>query len=87
MRLAKRRYYEKELEDAKSNTHAIWKSLNKALNRKKPRPQLNTIFKSDGQEISDPVKVANRFAATSLIYIYSVITSSASEKNTLRRLP
>ena len=29
----------------------------------KSRPQLNTIFKSDGQEISDPVEVANRFCS------------------------
>ena len=58
LRLAKRRYYEKELEDAKSNTHATWKISNEVLNRKKQRSQLNTIFKSDGQEISDTVEVA-----------------------------
>ena len=63
LRLAKRRYYEKKLEDAKSNTHATWKILNEVLNRKKSRPQLNTIFKSDGQEISDPVEVADRFCS------------------------
>ena len=63
LHLAKRRYYEKKLEDAKSNTHATWKILNEVLNRKKSRPQLNTIFKSDGQEISDPVEVANRFCS------------------------
>ena len=72
LRLAKRRYYEKKLEDAKSNTHANWKILNEVLSRKKTRPQLNTIFKSDGKEISDPVEVANRFArftATSLVLV------------------
>ena len=72
LRLAKRRYYEKKLEDAKSNTHATWKILNEVLNRKMTRPQLNTIFKSDGKEISDPEKVANRFArftATSLVLV------------------
>ena len=37
--------------------------LNEVLNRKKPRPQLNTIFKSDGREISDSVEVANRFCS------------------------
>ena len=64
MRLGRRRYYEKKLENAKSNTHATWKILNKVLNRKKSRPQLNTIFKSaEGQEISDPVGVANRFCS------------------------
>ena len=74
LRLAKRWYYEKKLEDAKSNTHATWKILNEVLNRKKSRPQLNTIFKSDGQEISDPVEVANRFcsyfSSLSLIHIW-----------------
>ena len=32
LHLAKCRYYEKKLEDAKSNTHAIWKILNEVLN-------------------------------------------------------
>ena len=36
--LAKRRYYEKKLEDAKLNTHvSSWKFLNKVLNRKKAK--------------------------------------------------
>ena len=44
----------------------------KSYLEKKTRPQLNTIFKSDGKEISDPVEVANRFArftATSLVLV------------------
>ena len=41
LRLAKRRYYEKKLEDAKSNTHASsWKFLNKVLNRKKAKASI-----------------------------------------------
>ena len=63
LRLAKHRYYEKKLENAISNAHATWKTLNEVLNRKKSRAQLNTIFKSDDQEISDPVEVANRFCS------------------------
>ena len=43
LRQAKHRYYEKKLEDAKSNAHATWKTLNEVLNRKKSRAQLNTI--------------------------------------------
>ena len=31
------------------------------MNRKKSKPKVNSIFKSDGQEISDPVIIANRF--------------------------
>ena len=70
LRLAKRRYCEKKLEDAKSNTDATWKILNEVLSRKKPRPQLNTIFKSAGREISDPVEIANRFCSyTSLVLV------------------
>ena len=35
LRLAKRLYFKKKLEDVKSNTHATWKILNEILNRKK----------------------------------------------------
>ena len=37
LRLAKRLYFEKKLEDVKSNTHATWKILNEILNRKKSK--------------------------------------------------
>ena len=63
LRLAKRLYYEKKLQDVKSNTHATWKILNEVLNRKKSKPQVNTVFKSDDLEISDPIEVANRFSS------------------------
>ena len=61
MRSARRLYYEKKLEYAKANTHATWKILNDILNRKKSKPKVNSIFTSDGQEISDPVIIANKF--------------------------
>ena len=32
-------------------------------NRKKSKPQVNTVFRSDNQEISDPIEVANRFSS------------------------
>ena len=63
MRLAKRLYYEKKLQDVKSNIHATWKILNEVLNRKKSKPQVNTVFRSDNLEISDPIEVANRFSS------------------------
>ena len=44
--MARRLYYEKKLEDAKSNTHATWKILNEILNRNKAKY---------------PVEIANRF--------------------------
>ena len=61
MRSARRLYYEKKLEYAKSNTYATWKILNDILNRKKLKPKVNSIFTSDGQDISDPVIIANKF--------------------------
>ena len=63
LRLAKRLYYEKKLQDVKSNTHSTWKILNEVLNRKKSKPQVNTVFRSDNLEISDPIEVANRFSS------------------------
>ena len=63
LRLAKRLYYEKKLQDVKSNTHATWKILNEVVNRKKSKPQVNTVFRSDNLEISDPIEVANRFSS------------------------
>ena len=63
LRLAKRLYYEKKLQDVKSNIHATWKILNEVLNRKKSKPQVNTVFRSDNLEISDPIEVANRFSS------------------------
>ena len=44
LRLAKRLYYEKKLQDVKSNTHATWKILNEVLHRKKSKPQLNKVL-------------------------------------------
>ena len=61
LRSARRLYYEKKLEYAKANTHATWKILNDILNRKKSKPKVNSIFTCDGQEISDPVIIANKF--------------------------
>jgi len=63
LRLAKLLYYEKKLQDVKANTHATWKILNEVLNRKKSKPQVNAVFRSDNQEISDPIEVANRFSS------------------------
>ena len=62
LRLAKRLYYGKKLQDVKSNTHATWKILNEVMNRKKSKPQVNTVFRSDNLEISDPIEVADRFS-------------------------
>ena len=61
LRSAKRLYFEKKLKDVKSNSHATWKILNEILNRKKVKTHVNTVFRSEDLEISDPLEVANRF--------------------------
>jgi len=51
-------FEKKKLENVKSNTHATWKILNEVLNRNKSR--VNTVFRSDNMEVSDPTEVNNR---------------------------
>ena len=61
LRIAKRSYYDKKLNESKSNMRATWRLLNELLNSKKLRPKPNSVFKNDDQEISDPMEIANRF--------------------------
>ena len=61
LRIAKRLYYDKKLNESKSNMRATWRLLNEVLNNKKLRPKPNSVFKVDDQEISHPMEIANRF--------------------------
>ena len=61
LRLSKRLYYEKKLENCKSNNRKIWKVLNEIINKKNNKSVQSSIFKVDGLEISDPTDIANRF--------------------------
>ena len=61
LRIAKRLYYDKKLNESKSDMRATWRLLNEVLNNKKLRPKPNSLFKVDDQEISDPMEIANRF--------------------------
>ena len=61
MRYAKRIYYEKKLDHAKSNIKNTWKILNEVINRRKRANKLPSAFIFDNQEISNPVEIANRF--------------------------
>ena len=51
-------FEKKKLENVKSNTHATCKILNEVLNRNKSR--VNTVFRLDSMEVSDPTEVTNR---------------------------
>ena len=61
LRIAKKSYYEKKLNEVKSNTRATWRLLNEILNKKKSKTKASSIFKVDNREISDPLQIVNRF--------------------------
>ena len=61
LRVAKRFYYEKQIEKLKSNVKATWKVLNEILNRNKGKRGLPSIFWADSREISNPKEIANFF--------------------------
>ena len=58
---AKRMYYEKKLEECKSNMKSTWRLLNEVLNNKKSKSYLQTTFNNDNREISDPIAIADHF--------------------------
>lgn len=57
LRIVKRLYFDKKLSESKSNIRATWR----LFNSKKLRPKPNSVFKVDDQDVSDPMKIANRF--------------------------
>ena len=58
LRIAKRIYYEKKIDASKSNAKASWRVLNEIIKTKKKAFKINSIFKVDNQEITDPVDIA-----------------------------
>ena len=61
LRVAKRLYYNKKLDEYKSNAKSTWKLLNDLINKKKIKGKLPSIFKSNEEEICNPTHTANRF--------------------------
>ena len=54
---------EKKLNNVQSNTRATWKVENEILNRSKRNSNRRSTFKADDREITDPVKIANKFCS------------------------
>ena len=61
LRIAKRIYYDKQLDYFKTNTKRTWQILNEVINRKKRTNKLTSTFVSNDKEISSPNEVANHF--------------------------
>ena len=61
LRIAKRLYYEKQLESAISNIENTWMILNEIINRKKRSTKLPSTFIFNNEDIFSPVEISNRF--------------------------
>ena len=86
LRIAKRLYYDKKLNESKNNMRATWRVLNDLIYKKKPKLKSKQSFKADEIEITNPVAIANKFCQ----YFSNVgpnlakgIQSSISHKNFL----
>ena len=60
IRTSKQMYYSKELENAEGNINATWNTINKILNKNKPRNNLDNL-KIDNKEITNPAGIAQAF--------------------------
>ena len=56
-------YLLKKIDASKSNAKATWRVLNEIIKTKKKASKINSIFKVDNQEITDPVDIAYRFCS------------------------
>ena len=86
LRIAKRLYYDKKLNESKTNMRATWRLLNDLIYKRKPKLKSNQSFKADELEITNPVAIANKFCQ----YFSNIgpnlakgIQSSISHKNFL----
>ena len=61
LRIAKHLYYNKKLDEYKSNAKSTWKLLNELINKKEMKCNLPSIFKSNEEDIFNPTHIANRF--------------------------
>ena len=61
LRVSKRNYYEKKLDDYKSNARGTWRILNEVINRQNKPTALPSTFKIGEVENNDPVEIANKF--------------------------
>ena len=53
--------YDSKLEDAKNDLRRTWKPLNEVINKRRNNPSLPSSFKSDGNTITDPMDITDRF--------------------------
>jgi hypothetical protein len=63
LRIAKRLYYEEQIDRNKSNCKNTWNILNEIINKsKRENKKIPSTFVIDHQECSDPYAIANQFS-------------------------
>ena len=50
-----------KLEEVKNNLRITWTLLNEVINKRENNPSLPSSFKSDGNTITDPMDITDRF--------------------------
>ena len=61
IRMAKKLYYKKKIEETKGNVKQTWRLLNDILNKNYKNKMLAENFNVDGKEVSDPKQIAKLF--------------------------
>ena len=61
IRIAKKVYYERKLEEAKSSAKQTWKILNEVLNKRSSNRKISCNFKLGNKELTDPKSIAEQF--------------------------
>ena len=59
--MARRNYYSKKLDTARSNLKQTWKILHEVINRRIAKAQYPASFYKNGVKISNPVDIADNF--------------------------
>ena len=61
LKISKRSYYDLKFNLAKGNLRATWNLLNQFINRKSKKSKTPSTFIDNGNDINDPILIANRF--------------------------
>ena len=61
LRISKRNFYDSKFESAKGNLRFTLKLLNEVIKKNKSKFQIPTTFTHNGNEINDPMTIANKF--------------------------
>ena len=70
MRITKRFYYEKKLDEYNSNAKYTWQILDEVINKRKTKTNhLPSTFKVSDGKISDPAKIAEGFCESLRILV------------------